>query len=90
MRANINQAKFSVVSLGAVLHQAALASRAIIDAIPDDVSIDDEMSLIAGAIAPVDRIAWMILNTPSLNDEAEEITSRACAWLDDQYWKEAA
>ena len=87
MRTALNQIDAPVNLLGTVLHNAALASRAIIDAIPEDASVYDEADTIAVATAPVDALARLILTVSSKNDVAR---ARAYAWMEGNYWATTA
>ncbi len=87
MHAVLNHIDVPVNLLGTMLHNAALASQAIIDAIPSNADVHDELSQIAKAIKPVDSLAWSIVRTPSSTDAVDAAISRACAWLDGRYWE---
>lgn len=87
MSANMDKTDAFLISLGAALHQAALTSKAIIDAIPENASIGDEVNSIESAISSADAIARQIMRTSSLSSAAYSIASRACAWLDGDYWE---
>lgn len=86
MTISINQADELLILLGNLLQQAALASQAVIDAIPADASIDEEASVIEVAIAPVDGLARLILRSPHKRRESKAVIARARAWMEGNYW----
>lgn len=81
MLVTVNRIERNEVSMGDLFHKAALASQAIIEAIPGDVDVCDEANMIGSAIAPVDELARLILRTQN-----GAIRLRALAWLDGCYW----
>ncbi|MEH2574425.1 hypothetical protein [Bradyrhizobium sp. AZCC 1708] len=85
MLATVNRIGFNVISTGDLFHKAALASQAIIDAIPEDADVREEADVIEAAIATVDELAHLILRTQA----AGAIRLRALAWLDGCYWATA-
>lgn len=86
MRDNSTQTDSNLISMGTVLHNAALESQAVIDAIPLDTDVTDEAVVIEVAIEPVDHLARLILRTPSLSEVGKLVRSRAQAWMDGNYW----
>jgi hypothetical protein len=84
----VNQTKRNPMSTDDTFHKVALASRAVIDAIPEDADQSYEAKMIKAAIAPVDELAHLILRTRS-GRAAGEIRLRALAWLDGCYWATA-
>lgn len=86
MAISIHQADELLISLGNLLQHAALASQAVIDAIPEDASIDEEANVIEVAIAPVDELARLILRIPHKKRESKAVMARARAWMEGNYW----
>jgi hypothetical protein len=81
MVATVNRIEHNAASIGDLFHKAALASQAVIDAIPDDADVRDEDNIIRLSIAPVDELAHLILRT-----QKGPIRMQALAWLDGCYW----
>ncbi|RWB23899.1 MAG: hypothetical protein EOQ41_29590 [Mesorhizobium sp.] len=75
--------------LGILLQQAALYSRAKIDALPEDISIDDECAAIDAASAPAFAIAETISLLPARSKTEIRIKATAAAWIDGTYWAKA-
>lgn len=76
--------------LGNLLHQAALYSKAKIEAIPLDASTDDEFDMIDAVSAPAFAIAEQIASLPSYGPQGAEIKARAVSWIEGSYWRNGA
>ncbi|RWO16883.1 MAG: hypothetical protein EOS08_27925 [Mesorhizobium sp.] len=72
--------------LGILLQQAMLYSKAKIDALPDDMSVDDEFAAIDAASAPAFAIAQTISSLPAESETEIRIKATAAAWMDGTYW----
>jgi len=72
-------------ALSAKLHQAVLACRSAIDAIPLDAGIDQEFEAISRATRIADRVARRILLARGL-PRFSMPKVRAAAWLEGDYW----
>ncbi|TIM82074.1 hypothetical protein [Mesorhizobium sp.] len=72
--------------LGILLQQAMLYSKAKIDALPDDVSVDDECGMIEAASAPAFALAETILSLPARSENEIRIKATATAWIEGTYW----
>lgn len=78
------------VSLGLALHHAALFAKVSVDAMPDNISLDDEIYLIETASAEANRIAEQILALQIKSRRADKTKGLAQAWLDGTYWRQVA
>jgi hypothetical protein len=78
-----------ILSLGHALHEAALAARTAIDAIPDTVSVDDEVAMIDAASADAFALAERIAGRPARGAFDVAVKAQAAAWLDGRYWGKA-
>ncbi|RVD16969.1 hypothetical protein [Mesorhizobium sp. M4B.F.Ca.ET.017.02.2.1] len=72
--------------LGILLQQAMMYSKAKIDALPDDISVDDEFAAIDAASAPAFAIANTISSLPAQSETEIRIKATAAAWIDGTYW----
>ncbi|MER8993525.1 hypothetical protein [Mesorhizobium sp. M0678] len=72
--------------LGMLLQQAMLYSKAKIDALPDDISVDEEFAAIDAASAPAFAIAETISSLPAQSKTEIRIKATAAAWIDGTYW----
>ncbi|MER8783242.1 hypothetical protein NKH60_18630 [Mesorhizobium sp. M1006] len=75
--------------LGILLHQAMTYSKAKIDALPDDISVDEEFTAIDAASAPALAIAETISSLPAQSETEIRIKATAAAWIDGTYWVNA-
>ncbi|MCZ8547166.1 hypothetical protein OOJ09_23500 [Mesorhizobium qingshengii] len=75
--------------LGILLQQAMLYSKAKIDALPDDISVDDEFAAIDAASAPAFAIAQTISSLPAQSETEIRIKATAAAWIEGTYWTNA-
>ncbi|RUU85466.1 hypothetical protein EOB59_31945 [Mesorhizobium sp. M7A.F.Ca.MR.176.00.0.0] len=74
--------------LGILLQQAMMYSRAKIDALPDDISVDDEFAAIDAASAPAFAIAQTISSLPARTETESRIKATAAAWIEGNYWQD--
>ncbi|MER9212389.1 hypothetical protein NKI54_09975 [Mesorhizobium sp. M0663] len=72
--------------LGILLHQAMTYSKAKIDALPEDISVDEEFAAIDAASAPAFAIAETISSLPAQSETEIRIKATAAAWIDGTYW----
>lgn len=72
--------------LGILLQQAMTYSKAKIDALPDDITVDDEFAMIDAASAPAFAIAQTISSLPARSETEIRIKATAAAWIDGTYW----
>ncbi|RVD11641.1 hypothetical protein EN753_01610 [Mesorhizobium sp. M2A.F.Ca.ET.029.05.1.1] len=72
--------------LGILLQQAMMYSKAKIDALPEDIDVDDECAAIEAASAPAFAIAQTISSLPAKSETENRIKATAAAWMDGTYW----
>ncbi|ESZ17720.1 hypothetical protein X735_11195 [Mesorhizobium sp. L2C085B000] len=75
--------------LGILLQQAMMYSKAKIDALPDDITVDDEFAVIDAASAPAFAIAQTISSLPAQSETEIRIKATAAAWIEGTYWTNA-
>jgi hypothetical protein len=75
--------------LGILLQQAMQYSKAKIDALPDDIPVDDEFAAIDAASAPAFAIAQTISSLPAQSETEIRIKATAAAWIEGTYWTNA-
>ncbi|RUW24652.1 hypothetical protein [Mesorhizobium sp. M4B.F.Ca.ET.013.02.1.1] len=73
--------------LGILLQQAMMYSKAKIDALPEDIDVDDECAAIEAASAPAFAIAQTISSLPAKSETENRIKATATAWMDGTYWE---
>jgi hypothetical protein len=71
-----------LIALGRLFDEAALIARAMIDAIPPDVSVQAEQAAIEAASGPPAMLAGKIAAMPARTPEGVAVKARAAAWLD--------
>ncbi len=79
-----------LIMLERFLENTASTARALINEIPDSISIRDEARLIDAASSPVSRVAEAILNMPATSPRARAIHKKATDWLDGHFWQGAS
>lgn len=74
--------------LGILLQQAMIYSKAKIDALPEDIDVDDECAAIEAASAPAFAIAQTISFLPAQSETETRIKATAAAWIEGTYWEQ--
>lgn len=77
----------TISDLGAELHRRAVAAKAVLDLIPEDIGVERECALIDAAAAPVHEIAERIASLPVNGGLDNAVKEMAEAWLDGKYWQ---
>ena len=73
-----------LIALGRLFVDAALIARAMIDAIPADVSVQAEFAAIDAATAKPFMLAQKIVAVTAKTPESVAIKARAAKWLEGQ------
>ncbi|MEZ0170773.1 hypothetical protein [Microvirga sp. TS319] len=75
-----------IVPLGRSLDREAMKAKAAIEAIPEDISVDDEFWMIQAASTAAADIAQRIAAMSPRNKREAAVHARAAAWLEGTYW----
>jgi len=65
-----------------------MKAKAAIEAIPEDISVDDEFRMIQAASTTAADIAERIAAMSPRNKREAAVHARAAAWLEGTYWGE--
>lgn len=76
--------------LASLLDQAARYAQEKINAIPESVGVEEEMTEIEAIIAPAAAIADYMVALPVIGTADDAAKARAQAWLDGRYWSDFA
>jgi hypothetical protein len=77
----------NLISLGIALHRAAMTTKAILDAIPEDIGAVRECALVDAASDPVHEIAEQIAALPGNGGLENAVKEMAGAWLEGKFWQ---